>query len=124
MKKTLLVLLWLLLSLILPACAPLVTYEELSAEAELTGDKTKLEKFEDRADKAAIHFEHKAICEQNRNTAWHCSHGTPVKERRKNRPPKSIEVTVRDYRKEKFARCGCVSREALRDAFDRARRGW
>ena len=116
MKKAILALLWLLLSLILPACAPMMTYEELSAEAELTGDNTKLERFELQAEKAQAHFQNKAACMRASGVIWYCSHGAGAKERRRNQLPKSIEQIVRDYRTDKFAGCGCVSHSAMRRA--------
>ena len=114
MKKAILVVLWLLLSLILPACGPMMTYEELSAEAERTGDNTKLERFERQVEKAEAHFKNKALCSKTSGVLWYCSRGASVKPQRRNQPPKSIEAIVRDYRTEKFAGCGCVTASALR----------
>ncbi len=119
MKKAVLVLLWLLLSLVMPACAPMMTYEELSAEAELTGDNTKLERFERQAEEAELHFKNKAACLASHRAFWYCSQGSGVKKERRNQPPKSIEQIVRDYRKERDAHCGCASRDALRDMMRR-----
>ena len=107
------IILVLLLALALPACAPSMTYEEIEAEAILTGDTTKLDKYEARVDAAIVHFEHKAAC-QAADMSWFCPHGAGAKERRTQR---DIKKLLRDYRTEKFSRCGCITNAQMRQIF-------
>ena len=124
MKKTLLIIFWLLLSLIMPACslAPRVTYEQLSLEAELTGDTTKLDKFEAKADKAALFFEHKRLCLLEHKSLWFCPHGMASKRHGRKEP--TIEQLIRMHRIEKDARCGCVTNAQMHEVFRFYGRGY
>ena len=103
MKKAALAILWLILSLILPACGT-TSYAEMEAEAEITGDNTKLEAFDVQADKAAMFFAHKRQCMSTNGLIWFCKRGHASTRHRK---PASIEQLVRDYRREKASGCGC-----------------
>ena len=112
MKKAILVILWLLLSLMLPACAGPMTYEQLEAEAEITGDDTKLKKFEADADAAAQWFEFKTEC-TTAKMVWFCKRGASAS--RRGSRPMSTEQLVRAYRREWAAGCGCATPGQMRE---------
>jgi len=115
MKKPILVILWLLLSLILPACGTNSSYDALEAEAKRTGDTERLDKFERIAEKAILHFEYKNACIAS-NKIWFCPHGAQAKTRR-HQP--TIEEVVKDYQKEKWSWCGCSSQADMRRILNR-----
>ena len=115
MKKTILFLLYLLFSLLVPSCAAPITYDQLSEEAARTGDTTEIEKFEERADKANIFFEQKYLCMESKDYFWLCLHGKASHV--SMRTDISVEGRIRAWRKERFASCGCAKRGSLRNLF-------
>ncbi len=112
MKKALLVFLYLLLSLLLPACSstPAVPYyDRLYIKAEATGDWSRVEKYEADAEKAEAWEQHKAACNETNGYVWFCMrHGGLT------RAPKD---PVQAYRRER-GECACVSRSELRRIFN------
>ena len=95
------------------ACTPVMTYEELEADATLTGDSTRLDKFEATVKQADAYYENKYLCKRSRDHVWFCSASTMASRRMERNESKNIDEYVRKYRHERQA-CGCMSREALR----------
>lgn len=114
-KSGVLFLLYLLLSLFLPGCAPYQTYEELEAEAQITGDNTKLEKRDAEAESAADFFVNKQQCLETNGLVWMCKRGA-VKDRRM-RKDAGIDDLIRAHRREWAAGCGCITSAGMRDIF-------
>ena len=121
MKKALLVILWLLLSLILPACQSM-SYEEIEVAAtrpDATEKEVKrLERYENTIEKANAHFEQKYGCFQQKGVMWFCPNGASAKEPRRGHI-QTTEELVRAYRKEQFSHCGCANSRAVMRALAR-----
>ena len=117
MLKTVLILLTVF---VLQACAPIMTYEEVEEEAIRTGDHTKLEKYEKRIKKAYAHLHNKTNCKEY-GLIWACSAGPGAKERnrRKRNGPITVAEVLTIYREDRFARCGCVTQEQMREMLRR-----
>ncbi len=115
MKKTLL-LLWLLLSLILPACQPYMTYEEIEADAKITGDTTRLDKFEDRVVEMEAYYTNKARCFMSRQHLWSCDN---FRDTRRN--PKNLDEQMKLYIREHL-HCGCTTPAAMQRKLERISR--
>ena len=94
--------------LFLVGCAPIQTYEEISDEAEITGDNTKLEKFEAIAKKAYEFRENKAHCMLSDEHVWLCS-DAPMRNRK---DAETVDEIVRHYRRYHHY-CGCARRDDL-----------
>lgn len=121
MKKAILFILWLIMSLIMPACATndgLTKYEQLEAEAKITGDNSKLDRFEREAEKAIQFFDYKRECMSSKGTVWYCSNGA-ASSQSKNKIPTTGRI-IKDYRKEKFAACGCATAREIREIMRRS----
>jgi len=91
-------------------CTPFATYEQLSEEAEITGDNTKVEKFEAIAEKAEAHYHNRDVCigsGTSSNLMWTCS--SIVKEQIP-KPNWDLDQKVRAYKKDHL-NCGCVNRD-------------
>ena len=101
-----------LLAFILCACQPYLTYEELEAEAILTGDPTKINEREARIDAANQHFEAKAACLVGKQV-WYCPRGAQFQTRRSQ--TLADRKLIRAHRKEAFAGCYCASNAQMRD---------
>ena len=91
------------LLLFLVGCAPVQTYEEISDEAVITGDNTKLEKFEQIAERAYRFREQEYACETSKDVVWMCSESS----RRGKAEPETIDEIVRHYRRYHLY-CNCV----------------
>ena len=117
MKKAILFILWLLISLVLPACATdgLTRYDRIEAKAAITGDNSKLEAYEKKIERAGMWFEHKSECTKTAGQLWFCPRGAAAKDRRRNRKPISTDTLVRDYDQERWASCGCITASQMRD---------
>jgi hypothetical protein len=100
-KKTALILLYLLLSIFLPACGADETkpdhYERLHIKAQLTGDWTRVTKYLEDVERAKVWAQYKANCTQNRQILYCKVH------QKRNEDP------VLAYRKERNM-CWCVAR--------------
>jgi len=94
------------LILLLVSCAPVQTYDELSEEARVTGDNTKVEKFEANVHKAEIYYQNRAQCNASHETMWYCD---GFRER-KPRSTWSLEQMVRGYKLD-HSQCSCVNTE-------------
>lgn len=114
MMKKLLILLLLLFSL-LGCQSNYQTYEEMSDEAEITGDHTKEEAFEEKAKRAEKFFEWRESCIAQSDLVWACS--VPLS---KHRPIKDIDAMVREHRRLKYE-CKCMTRDSLRRMLEQLR---
>ena len=90
------------------------TYQELSAEAKLSGDTTEVEKFEARVAKAESYYLNKEACAQDTECVWYCYYRGASATTRTNKDayPKDIDSLVRRWRREHRS-CGAVSRDDL-----------
>ncbi len=124
MKKPILLILWILMSLILPACATnpdgLSKYDRLEAEIQTTEKaferaKANLASFERQAEEAGQWFEYKSQCKSN-DGIWFCPNGAAANDRDK---ATTTEALVRSYSQEKFAGCGCTTTSEMREIMRR-----
>lgn len=104
-------LLYLLLSAVFSGCAGM-SYEELEAEAEITGDTSKLDKRDAQVERATAYYQRRANCKAD-NLVWMCGSGKPSD----STPPpgESIDGLLRRYRKDGFAGCGCATPADVRE---------
>ena len=110
--------LFLLVTLV--ACAPMMTYEEMSSahDASIIPEEKqilakRIEIFENNAEKARIYFEKRDACEKNGEMIWYCSNMQSIKVRR----IKDIDGLVRAYRKE-FQSCRCYTERSVMEGID------
>lgn len=96
----------LIITLLLVGCAPVLTYDELSEEARITGDNTKVEKFEAMARKAELHYQNKARCNASSGLLWYCDGS--FREREFD-PTWSLDELVKNYRRDHMS-CSCVNK--------------
>lgn len=125
MKKPILLILWILMSLIMPACATnpddISKYDRLEAEVRTTEKahekaKTSLASFERQAEEAGHWFEYKSQCKSN-GGIWYCPSGAAASDKRSD--PKTTEQLVRNYNQEKFASCSCTTSSKMREMMRR-----
>lgn len=108
--KRILILLWILLSALLPACsATPFKYDDLEAEAKRTGDTTRLERYEARVSEAEQFYEARSACIRHNDYVWTC-----VDRQRFDaaRPPQSADELLRVYRFDRF-NCSCQIKREL-----------
>lgn len=119
-KSGILFLLYLLLSLLL-GCAPYQTYDELEAEAKVTGDNSKLEKRDALAEVANEYFANKRRCMQAQGLAWVCTsvYGAANPDPRREKPVKDIDDLLKRYRRERGNGCGCATNRAAGEMLER-----
>lgn len=124
MKKAILLILWILMSLFLPACAStdgISKYDRLEAEVRTTekaADRAKanLASFERQAEEAGHWFEYKSQCTSN-DGIWYCPSGAAANNKRNE--PTTTESLVRSYNQEKFAGCRCTTSSQMREMMRR-----
>jgi hypothetical protein len=120
-SKGLLALLWMLLSLLLPACAPSLTYSEMSEQYLVTEDpeekaalRERIEKFEQDADASILFFESVSACAASKEHVWFCRGDTMVSDFEMFHA--DIDKRVRIYRRLRRS-CGCAERDEVLKRF-------
>jgi len=102
--------------LLLVGCAPTPTYEQLSDEAEITGDNTKVEKFEATAYKAEQHYLNRSRCDAAPGLMWFCD---SMFRERKPDPTWNIDELVKAYKRDHRS-CGCTNKDIQLQEINRA----
>ena len=118
MKKTILIVLYLLLSLIMPGCAT-TGYDEVEAEAVITGDTTKLDRLDRTAERATEYYRRRTKCIKSGDMTWMCRGSETRLTKRGNIEGETIDGLLRRYRHDRFASCGCVNTRDLEESMRR-----
>ncbi len=107
-KSTLLVLLYMLWSL-LAGCA-YQTFDELEAEASVTGDYSKVEARERLLVTAEEYFANQALCKSSNKHVWICTRKFSSNRIERKRAPDSMSIdgAIKEYKNQRADGCGCV----------------